>query len=112
IEVLLRPVVIVKREVDGAQIRISSGTELRIGRQPQRRFIARFGLPQISVLLGVDSQIQLAGRVQGFQNGGGSEVNNSLVDSPLPDQRVAKIIFGHVIVPSNGQSVRPKTEIV
>src|SRR5208283_4102526 len=41
-----------------------------------------------------------------------SEVNNSLVDSPLPDQRVAKIIFGHVIVPSNGQSVRPKTEIV
>jgi hypothetical protein len=55
----------VKREVDRAQIRISSGTELRIGRQPQGHFVARFGLRQITVLLRVDSEIELAGRVQG-----------------------------------------------
>ncbi len=98
IEVLLRPGVVVQSEVDRAQIRISSGSEVRIGRQAQGHFVARFGLRQVTVLLRIDPEIQLAGGVRGLKDGGSSEVSNGLVDSPLPDQRVGEVIFGYVIV--------------
>src|ERR1700675_2479890 len=58
IKVLLRPGVIMKREVDGAEVGIGRGTNLSVSRMLQSDPVVRLGLLQVTVLLGIDSEIE------------------------------------------------------
>src|SRR5712691_13523658 len=101
-----------KCEVDGAEVGKGRGTNLTIGRQPQDQVIAGRGLVQITVLLGIDSEIELADGISGLEGRGGAEVGDRVVVPALLDQGMSKVIFRDVVAPGDGQSVRPESEIV
>src|ERR1700686_2190938 len=101
-----------KSEVDGAEVGIGRGTNLIIGRQAQYQVIAGCGLLQITVLLSIDSEIKLADGISGLEGRGGAEVGDRVVVPALLDQGMGKVIFRDVIALGDGQSVRPKAEIV
>src|SRR5258708_31107776 len=109
---MLRPGVIMKCEVDGAEVGIGRGTNLIIGRQPQDQVIAGRSLLQITVLLGIDSELELADGISGLEGRGDAEVGDRVVVAALAAQGIGKVVFRNVIVGDDGQYVCPKSEIV
>src|SRR5271168_690934 len=112
IEILLGLGVIVQSEINSAKVRVSGGAKLCVGREAEDITIARRGLLQIAVLLRIDSEIELAGGVAGFQGGGSAEVRDGFVEPALLDERAGKVIFRDKIVLGDGKGMRPESEIV
>src|SRR6266481_1553411 len=112
VEILLRLGVIVKGEIDGAQISVGRGTNLSVSRMLQSYPVVRRGLPQVTVLLSIDSEIEPADGISRLQGGSGTEVGDGFVVSALARQGIGKVVFRHVIVGDDGQRVSPKTEII
>src|ERR1700675_985100 len=79
VEILLRLSVIVKGEIDGAQIGVGRGTNLSVSCMLQSYPVVQRGLLQVTVLLGIDSEIEAADGISRLQGGSPTEVGDGFV---------------------------------